>query len=81
MGINIEDIEDMIYNLRTNKINHNQDLKIWIMNASYRYTTGDIKLHEVQLLERIHDLNIQDQYERIRMFTVIETARARGYLQ
>lgn len=80
MGINAEDIENMMLSIRDNKAPHNKDLNAWIEAAMYRYTTGDIKLHEVQLLERVHDLNIQDKYERVRIYTVIENARARGYL-
>jgi hypothetical protein len=80
MGINTEDIGDMILSIKDNKAQHNKDLNQWITDALYRYTTGDIKLHEVELLSRINDLNIQDKDERIRMFTVIENARAWGYL-
>ena len=81
MGINTEDIENMMLSIRDNKAQHDKDLNLWITAAIYRYTTGDIKLHEVQLLERIHDLNIQERLERYRIYTVIDNARARGYLK
>ena len=81
MGINTEDIESMMLSIRDNKAQHDKDLNLWITAAIYRYTTGDIKLHEVQILERIHDLNIQDRSQRHRMYTIIETARQHGYLE
>jgi len=80
MSTKLEDIGDMIMNIKDNKAQHNQDLMTWITSALYRYVTGSITLHEVQLLERVHNLNIQVRLERYRMFTVIENARARGYL-
>jgi len=80
MGIDIDQIGDMLLSIKDNKARHDKDLMQWITAALYRYTTGSITLHEVGLLERVHVLDIQVRLERYRMFTVIENARARGYL-
>ena len=80
MGINTDDIGGMLLHIKDTTAQHNPDLNTWINVAIYRYTTGDIKLHEVELLDRVHTLNMQDRYQRYGIFALIETARHKGYL-
>ena len=80
MGINTDDIGAMMLHIQDSMTEHNQDLKQWIEAALYRYVTGTITLHEVGLLDRIHNLNVQDRYQRYGIYALIETARHKGYL-
>lgn len=81
MAIDINGIGDMIKDLKDNMSRHNPDLNTWSTNALYGYVTGVITLHEVGLLEKVHDLNIQLRLERYRIYTIIENARHKGYLE
>ena len=80
MGINTNDIGGMLLHIKDTTAQHNPDLNTWIQSAIYRYVTGDIKLHEVELLSRVNDLNIQDRFQRYGMFALIETARHHNYI-
>ena len=81
MGINTDDIGAMMLHIKDTQTAHNPDLKQWIEAAIYRYVTGSITLHEVELLDRVHTLNMQDRYQRYGIFALIETARHKGYLE
>ena len=81
MGINTNDIGAMMLHIKDTQTGHNHDLKKWIEAAIYRYVTGSITLHEVELLDRVHALNMQDRYQRYGIFALIETARHKGYLE
>lgn len=81
MGINTDDIGAMMLHIKDTQTGHNQDLKTWIESALYRYVTGSITLHEVELLDRVHTLNMQDRYQRYGIFALIETARHKRYLE
>ena len=80
MGINTDDIDAMMLHIKDTQTAHNSDLKQWITASIYRYVTGAITLHEVELLDRVHTLNMQDRYQRYGIFALIETARHKGYL-
>ena len=80
MGINTDDIGAMMLHIKDTQTAHNQDLKQWITAAIYRYVTGSITLHEVDLLDRVHSLNVQDRYQRYGIYALIETARHKGYI-
>jgi len=80
MVIRTIDYSSMITSIRDTIGLHNEDVKVWSKGALHRYVSRDIKLHEVELLSRLHECKNKSITDVAHIHILLGVAKNQGYL-